>query len=208
MNPDTLKKLVETLFELLADHYRDRPVIRAAIEALETFALANLERLLDLLRLRGVFPAVVVVLGLVGPAAAGEADARAKAALALAVAGLRPAAGVCDCGCATGGACDCPDCPRRAGPSEAEQYERAVREGRPLVYFVGQPAQAVDGCLSCCRDSFPGVAGPAVVVGVPHAGTLWRTATLPGAPSEAAIRAAVWPGAGVAVCGGCGCCRR
>jgi hypothetical protein len=216
MNHDTLKQLVQALFEILADHFKDRPVIRAAIEALETFAVANLDRLLDLLRVRGILPAVALLVLAAGGASAGDADARAKAALALAVAGLGRSADVCDCGCAAGGACDCPACPaKRAAPGEAELYDQALSKGRPLVYFVGQPARPVAGCLSHACGSFPGVAGPAVVVGVPGGGVLWRAATLPGVPSESAIVAALRPAAPVVAgppacagcCAGCGCRR-
>jgi hypothetical protein len=210
MNHDTLKQLVQLLFELLADHFKDKPVIRAVIEALEAFALANLDRLLDKIRIHGLVPAVTLLAVLAGPAAAGEADVRAKAALAAAVAELSRPANPCDCGCAGGGACDCPSCPARraAGPSEAELYGRAVREGVPLLYFVGQPARPVAGCLSYPCSDFPGVAGPAVVVATPRGEMLWRSAALPGAPTDAAIFAALRPAAPPACAGGCcGCCR-
>jgi len=108
-----------------------------------------------------------VILALTLTPAAGLApDAarlKARAALALAFADARP-------------------------PTYPEQHARAVREGKPLVVWVGQPARPVGGCVSVGCDSFPGAQAPAVVVGLPMAGGQLRRVDLPGEPTDAAVR--------------------
>jgi hypothetical protein len=73
-------------------------------------------------------------------------------------------------------------------PSYAEGYTRAVREGKPLVVFVGQPVREVSGCVCVGLDTFPGAGAVAVVVGVPGPRGL-RRHDLPGRPTDATIRA-------------------
>jgi hypothetical protein len=75
-------------------------------------------------------------------------------------------------------------------PSYSEQYARAVREGRPLVVWVGQPVRALGGCVGVGCATFPGTAHAAVVVGLPTAGGL-RRVDLPGTPNDADVRAAL-----------------
>ncbi|MGL6096573.1 MAG: hypothetical protein ACRC7O_12350 [Fimbriiglobus sp.] len=72
----------------------------------------------------------------------------------------------------------------------ADLHAKAVRDGTPLVVWVGQPARPVAGCLTVRNDRFPGADAVAVVVGVPGNGAL-RRIDLPGTPTEAAIRSAV-----------------
>ncbi len=113
------------------------------------------------------------------PAAEPTADAarlRARAALALAFADVRP-------------------------PSYPEQYAKAVREHKPLVVWVGQPVRHLGGCVCVGCDAFPGAGAEAVVVGVPTADGQLRRVDLPGKPTEATVRdvlkpptaAVVWP---------------
>jgi hypothetical protein len=75
-------------------------------------------------------------------------------------------------------------------PGYAEQYARAVREGKPLVVWVGQPVRPLGGCLGVGCAAFPGTAQTAVVVGLPTADGL-RRVDLPGTPNDAAVRAAL-----------------
>jgi hypothetical protein len=74
------------------------------------------------------------------------------------------------------------------------QYQRAIREQKPLLVWIGQPSRNLPGCLSCSQLNFPGVTGPAVVVGIPSsAGNLQRI-DLPGIPSDERIDAVLpWP---------------
>jgi hypothetical protein len=73
-------------------------------------------------------------------------------------------------------------------PTYAEGYARAVREGKPLVVFVGQPVREVTGCVCVGLEAFPGTGAEAVVVGIPSPHGL-RRHDLPGRPTDAAIRA-------------------
>jgi hypothetical protein len=91
---------------------------------------------------------------------------RARAALALAFADTKP-------------------------PTYTEQYARAVKEGKPLVVWVGQPVRTVGGCVSVGCDSFPGVGSLAVVVGLPTGDGRLARVDLPGQPTDDAVRAAV-----------------
>jgi hypothetical protein len=75
-----------------------------------------------------------------------------------------------------------------APPTYAEGYARAVKAGKPLVVFVGQPAREVTGCVCVGLDTFPGAGPEAVVVGVPGPHGL-RRHDLPGRPTDAMIRA-------------------
>ena len=84
-----------------------------------------------------------------------------------------------------------PAAPR--GETYYELYHRAVAEGRPLLYWLGQPKRTLDGCLSHAASAFPGVTGPAVVIGVPRGGQLWKIAMLPGTPTDEQIRAVLAP---------------
>jgi hypothetical protein len=112
---------------------------------------------------------LTLVLLVAAPAAAADpADAarrKARAALALAFAAPAP-------------------------PTYAEQYAKAVKESKPLVVWVGQPARHLTDCVCLECDAFPDTAGAAVVVGVPAGGSL-RRIDLPGRPTDAAVRAAV-----------------
>jgi hypothetical protein len=104
------------------------------------------------------------------PAHAGPAD-EARAALALALAGR---------------AGDTP------APSDANDYaslhQRSIREGRPLLVWVGvvRPdlERAFPDCLHLRRDAFPDARPPCVVVGRPRGGNLWRVADLPAASAS------------------------
>jgi hypothetical protein len=73
-------------------------------------------------------------------------------------------------------------------PTYAEGYARAVREGKPLVVFVGQPVREVTGCVCVGLDTFPGAGPETVVVGIPGPHGL-RRHDLPGRPTDAVIRA-------------------
>lgn len=111
-----------------------------------------------------------VVLALIlTPAAHPSPDAarlRARAALALAFADAKP-------------------------PTYPEQYARAVKEGKPLVVWVGQPIRPMSGCVTVGCDSFPAAEAPAVVVGLPTGDGKLARVDLPGEPTDAAVRGAV-----------------
>lgn len=93
---------------------------------------------------------------------------RAKAALALALAepGVAPA-------------------------TYAERYAAALRESKPLLVWVGQPARSIMGCIHHVTDTFPGLSAPAVIVGVPTGTGALHRVDLPGRPTDADIRAAL-----------------
>jgi hypothetical protein len=76
-------------------------------------------------------------------------------------------------------------------PTYPEQYARALKEGKPLVVWVGQPTRKVDGCVTVGSDSFPGIGSPAVVVGLPTGDGKLARVDLPGEPTDAAVRVAV-----------------
>jgi hypothetical protein len=89
---------------------------------------------------------------------------------------------------------DEPPAVRSDGPSYADLYAAAARSGRPLLYWVGQPARDVPGCLSWSCPEFPGPRPPrppAVVIGLPDGTSLRRGATLPGVPTVDEVRAAL-----------------
>ncbi|QEL14890.1 hypothetical protein [Limnoglobus roseus] len=77
-----------------------------------------------------------------------------------------------------------------APPTYAEQHAKALKAGKPLVVFVGQPAKALAGCVCVACETFPDMAGEGVVVGLPT-GTTLRRIDLAGKPSEANIRGAI-----------------
>jgi hypothetical protein len=80
-----------------------------------------------------------------------------------------------------------------APPTYAEQHAKALREGKPLVVFVGRPATPLAGCVCVACESFPDAAAGAVVIGRPHGGTL-RRLDLPGRPTADAVRQALATG--------------
>jgi hypothetical protein len=74
-----------------------------------------------------------------------------------------------------------------APPTYAEQHAKALKEGKPLVVFVGQPAKIIAGSVLHNCEVFPDVPKRGVVVGLPD-GTALRRVDLPGTPSEDSIR--------------------
>lgn len=77
------------------------------------------------------------------------------------------------------------------GETYGARYAVAVRESKPLLVWVGQPARPMIGCIHHEVAHFPGTGRVAVIVGVPTGmGTLHRV-DLPGRPSDADIRAAL-----------------
>ncbi len=102
----------------------------------------------------------------------------------------RPPAKACMCGCAVGEPCRCPTCPDDSacpGRDYDAAYRLAIREHKPLIVFVGQPARAVPGCLVCRQRSFPGVSAMGCVVSRPEENVLLRIADLAGKPTNAQI---------------------
>ena len=79
-------------------------------------------------------------------------------------------------------------------PTYPEQYARALKEGKPLVVWVGQRTRTLDGCVTVGSNSFPGVGSPAVVVGLPIGDGKLARVDLPGEPTDTAVRAAVRAG--------------
>jgi hypothetical protein len=77
-----------------------------------------------------------------------------------------------------------------APPTYAEQYAKAVREKKPLVVFVGQPAKYVGHCFCVSCDSFADVKAEGVVIGLPDGNGL-RRLDLPGEPTAERIREAL-----------------
>ena len=80
--------------------------------------------------------------------------------------------------------------PPQQPPTYAEQYANALKDGKPLVVWVGQPARSLPGCVSVTAEQFPGADAVAVVVGVPAGGAL-RRVDVPGRPTDATVRAAL-----------------
>lgn len=78
---------------------------------------------------------------------------------------------------------------RPAMPTYEERYSEALKTGKPLIVFVGQPAKEVRGALSV-KHEVPDVNGPAVLIGVP-AGERFQRIDLRGRPNEDAILAAI-----------------
>ena len=99
-----------------------------------------------------------------------------------------PVARCCDCCTCPDGRCTC------AFPGEclyAAAYRVCVRDGRPLVVFVGRSEVAVAGCRTVAVPQFPGAIAPAVVVGVPDGAGAMDRMDLPGTADDAAIRARI-----------------
>ena len=72
-----------------------------------------------------------------------------------------------------------------------ERYGQAVRAGKPLLVWVGQPARCVPGCVCHEAAAFPGIADEAVVVGLPTGGPDLRRVDLLGRPDDGMIRKAI-----------------
>lgn len=77
-----------------------------------------------------------------------------------------------------------------APPTYAEQYAKAVKENKPLVVFVGQPAKHVGHCVCVSCDSFADVTATGVVIGFPDGNGL-RRHDLAGQPTAERIRRAI-----------------
>lgn len=75
-------------------------------------------------------------------------------------------------------------------PTYSGQLEKAVRERKPLLVWVGQPARHIGECVCFECEVFPGVGKEAVVIGIP-AGDRLRRVDLPGIPTEAEVREAI-----------------
>jgi len=108
-----------------------------------------------------------------------DRDRRARAALALAGAAAPKVATA--------------PAPRPAPKPYPVAYERAAKEGLPLVVFVGCRAEheRPPGSVLARADSLPGVDGPAALVLYPAGGRLYRHAVIPCPVEEAALKAAV-----------------
>jgi hypothetical protein len=78
-------------------------------------------------------------------------------------------------------------------PTYEQQLAKAIREGKPLVVWVGQPVRHVGGCVCHGCDSFPDAGKEAVVIGVQVGNRLIRV-DLPGRPSESTIREVIEKG--------------
>lgn len=80
-------------------------------------------------------------------------------------------------------------------PNAPETYiagaAHAVRDGQPLVTFLGCPDRAVDGAVVVRSATLPGYDGPAIVVALPGGDWLNHRATLPAHASDAQIAAAI-----------------
>lgn len=82
--------------------------------------------------------------------------------------------------------------PRPAPKDYPTGYKDAVKDAKPLVVFVSTRTNwPVDGAECAKMETFPDVAGPAVVVSFPQGGTLFRDAVLPGEPDRKAVEDAV-----------------
>lgn len=117
------------------------------------------------MRLTQLLAASILLAAGARPALAGPVE-EARAALALALAGR------------TTPASPSPD------PIEyASLHRRSIREGRPLVVWVGvvRPdlERAFPHCLHHRCAAFPDARPPCVVIGRPRGGELWRVADLP-----------------------------
>lgn len=116
-----------------------------------------------------------------------------------------PVRSECECAvtgvCICGADCRCPNCPNgcscRARDitklTYKEARERAVREGKTLVCWVGGmrcPKCVADltDMVHVCLDSFEGDSSPHVQVGVYRDGQLWRAGTCHGPVSTTDIR--------------------
>jgi hypothetical protein len=81
------------------------------------------------------------------------------------------------------------------GPKAQTTYvmgaAQAVRDGQPLVAFLGCPDRAVEGAVVVRVEALTGYDGPAVIVAVPGADWLNHRTTLPANASDAQIAAAI-----------------
>jgi hypothetical protein len=68
---------------------------------------------------------------------------------------------------------------------------QAVRDGQPLVTFLGCPDRPVAGAVVARSETLAGYDGPTVVVAVPGGDWLKHRATLPANASDAQIAAAI-----------------
>jgi hypothetical protein len=99
--------------------------------------------------------------------------------------------GVCHCSCSDGLPCDCVDCP--CPKSYTALRARALKEGKPLLVWVGcKPAADLGDCLHYRCRSFGDVTC-GVVVSAPRGGELAWLETLPAGASAAAVRRALQP---------------
>lgn len=93
--------------------------------------------------------------------------------------------------------CDCGNCGDDAAQKKAygEAYDRALRENKALVLFVGCPQRTVSGAVVVRWDKAQvpkGLSTPAVIVGRPcTADKLNQTATLPGSCTDSQISEAL-----------------
>jgi hypothetical protein len=93
-------------------------------------------------------------------------DRKARAALALAKSADPTAAAVAPM-------------PRPAKPKDyAKGHKQAADEQLPLVVYVGCDLAPVEGAVACQWDSYPGVKGPAIVVGYPVGDRIVQDAVL------------------------------
>ena len=74
-----------------------------------------------------------------------------------------------------------------AEPTYPAQYAKAVKEGKPLVVFVGVPVRSVPGFLTVACATFPGVE-TGLVLGVPDGDKLKRR-DLPATATDETLRA-------------------
>ncbi|MCZ2341041.1 MAG: hypothetical protein LC104_04500 [Bacteroidales bacterium] len=81
--------------------------------------------------------------------------------------------------------------PARPQATYQVRYQLAIRESKPLLVWVGQPARPVRGCIHHETDTFPGTDTVAVIVGVPTGTGMLHRVDLPGCPQDADIRAAL-----------------
>lgn len=113
------------------------------------------------------------------PAVASADDSRdRKARAALALARANPAATVAPA-------------PREAkAKCYAAGHKEATEGDLPLVVYVGCDCRLVEGAVVCAWESYPGVKGPAVVVGYPVGGRIVQDAVLPASASAAEVKRA------------------
>jgi hypothetical protein len=115
----------------------------------------------------------------------------------------------CDCGCTTGGACACAAAKANGpgtcdDPAYKEAWKTAIRAGRPLFVYVGQPVADINWLMwymspiTVSVKEFPDAKAPCVVLGQPTpsyptpATSLERVADLPGNPAAGTVQAAYY----------------
>lgn len=82
------------------------------------------------------------------------------------------------------------------GKTYAEQYAEAIRTGKPLLVWVGQPRPTGNygDVLACEAPTFPGIAGAGCVVATPDGrGGLLRLRDLTGTPTPADVNGVLSP---------------